>query len=158
MKTVLSEITQDIIDHDWADEESSKNNIQLDWSRLERINDCLSSLSPDKDSNINRLTCLAGELLSGAFALYGRIDDGFFFFPGQWQAPPGFKAIDTPDGRICYEVICVNNEDMVLISNLPHTSYVDSDPDVRAYALQTCFAQAVRCEGKSVGSLCIMSA
>ncbi len=156
MKTVLSEVVYEVADREWAGEEMGRNDIRLDWIRLERINDCLSSLSPDQDSNINRLTALAGELLSGAFALYSRIEDGFLHYSGQWQTPPGFRAKDTPDGHICYDMICETGEDLVLISNLSHTPYKGSDPSVSAYGLQTCFGQAVKCEGKPVGSFCVM--
>jgi diguanylate cyclase (GGDEF)-like protein/PAS domain S-box-containing protein len=124
--------------------------------RLERISDCLASLGPDPDSNIARLTALAGELLSADCALYNRLEDGYLCSAGQWQTPPGFEAKERPDGHICHDVISGNKDGVIFIGNLPETPYVDSDPNVRKYALQSYCGQAVRCEGEPVGSLCVM--
>ena len=124
--------------------------------RLERINRCLLELGPNFDSNINRLTALCGELLGATCALYNRLQGDLLCSLGQWQTPPGFKSEDAPTGHICYDVIRNNREDAVVITNLPRTSYAESDPNVRAYGLQTYMGCAVKCEGKAVGSLCVV--
>ena len=124
--------------------------------RLERINRCLLELGPNFDSNINRLTALCGELLGATCALYNRLQGDLLCSQGQWQTPPGFKSEDAPTGHICYDVIRNNREDAVVITNLPRTSYAESDPNVRAYGLQTYMGCAVKCEGKAVGSLCVV--
>ena len=124
--------------------------------RLERINRCLLELGPNFDSNINRLTALCGELLGATCALYNRLQGDLLCSQGQWQTPPGFKSEDAPTGHICYDVIRNNREDAVVITNLPRTSYAESDPNVRAHGLQTYMGCAVKCEGKAVGSLCVV--
>ena len=124
--------------------------------RLEKINRCLLELGPNFDSNINRLTALCGELLGATCALYNRLQGDLLCSLGQWQTPPGFKSEDAPAGHICYDVIRNNREDAVVITNLPRTSYAESDPNVRAYGLQTYMGCAVKCEGKAVGSLCVV--
>jgi PAS domain S-box-containing protein len=124
--------------------------------RLERINRCLLELGPNFDSNINRLTALCGELLGATCALYNRLQGDLLCSLGQWQTPPGFKSEDVPAGHICYDVIRDNREDAVVITNLPRTSYAESDPNVRAHGLQTYMGCAVKCEGKAVGSLCVV--
>jgi PAS domain S-box-containing protein len=124
--------------------------------RLERINRCLLELGPNFDSNINRLTALCGELLGATCALYNRLQGDLLCSQGQWQTPPCFKSEDAPTGHICYDVIRNNREDAVVITNLPRTSYAESDPNVRAYGLQTYMGCAVKCEGKAVGSLCVV--
>jgi PAS domain S-box-containing protein len=124
--------------------------------RLERINRCLLELGPNFDSNINRLTALCGELLGATCALYNRLQGDLLCSLGQWQTPPGFKSEDAPTGHICYDVIRNNREDAVVITNLPRTSYAESDPNVRAHGLQTYMGCAVKCEGKAVGSLCVV--
>jgi PAS domain S-box-containing protein len=124
--------------------------------RLERINRCLLELGPNFDSNINRLTALCGELLGATCALYNRLQGDLLCSLGQWQTPPGFKSEDAPAGHICYDVIRNNREDAVVITNLPRTSYAESDPNVRAHGLQTYMGCAVKCEGKAVGSLCVV--
>ena len=124
--------------------------------RLEKINRCLLELGPNFDSNINRLTALCGELLGATCALYNRLQGDLLCSMGQWQTPPGFKSEDAPTGHICYDVIRNNREDAVVITNLPRTSYAESDPNVRAHGLQTYMGCAVKCEGKAVGSLCVV--
>ncbi len=42
------------------------------------------------------------------------------------------------------------------ITDLPHTPYAESDPNVRAYGLRTYLGHVVRCEGAPVGSLCVV--
>jgi PAS domain S-box-containing protein len=124
--------------------------------RLEKINRCLLELGTNFDSNINRLTALCGELVGATCALYNRLQGDLLCSVGQWQTPPGFKSEDVPAGHICYDVIRNNQEDAVVITNLPATSYAESDPNVRAHGLQTYMGCAVKCEGKAVGSLCVV--
>ena len=133
-------------------EEALKNN----RDRLERINDCLLGLGTDYDSNMNRLTALCGELLGATCALYNRLQGGMLCSLGQWQTPPGFQEQDAPAGHICYDVIRGNRDEPILITNLPHTSYWETDPNVSAYNLQTYFGHVVKCSGEPVGSLCLV--
>jgi PAS domain S-box-containing protein len=139
-----------------AERRHAEESLKQNRNRLERINDCLLELGPDHNSNINRLTSLCGELLGGTCALYSRLDGAMLCSIGQWQTPPDFKAKDTPAGHICYDLICNNKEDVVLINDLPLTSYGKSDPYVRAYGLQTYLGHVVKCEGSRVGSLCVV--
>jgi two-component system, cell cycle sensor histidine kinase and response regulator CckA len=139
-----------------AERRHAEESLTHNRNRLERINDCLLELGPDHNSNINRLTSLCGELLGGTCALYSRLDGAMLCSIGQWQTPPDFKAEDTPAGHICYDLICNNKEDVVLITDLPLTSYGESDPNVRAYGLRTYLGHVVKCEGSRVGSLCVV--
>ena len=123
--------------------------------RLEKINRCLLELGTNFDSNINRLTALCGELLGATCAVYNRLQGDLLCAMGQWQTPPGFKSEDAAAGRICYDVIRNNQEGAVVVTDLAQTAYANSDPNVRAYGLQTYMGCAVRCEGKAVGSLCV---
>jgi PAS domain S-box-containing protein len=124
--------------------------------RLEKINRCLLELGPNFDLNINRLTALCGGLLGATCALYNRLQGDLLCSLGQWQTPPGFKSEDVPAGHICYDVIRNNREGAVVITDLLHTAYAESDPNVRAHGLQTYMGCAVKCEGKAVGSLCVV--
>jgi two-component system, sensor histidine kinase and response regulator len=141
---------QNITERKLAEEMMKKNS-----DRLVRLSECISSLGPDYDLNINQLTALCGELLSARCALYNRLEDGQLQAVGQWQTPPGFKEKDVASGHICYDLISDNRKDIVLINNLSKTSYVDSDPLIRAYALQTYLGKVVMSEAKPVGSLCL---
>jgi signal transduction histidine kinase/ActR/RegA family two-component response regulator len=139
-----------------AERKHADESLKHNRHRLERINDCLLGLGTDYDSNMNRLTGLCGELLGAACALYNRLQGGMLCSIGQWQTPPDFKSKDTPAGHICYDLIRGNNGSAVLVTDLPRSPYWESDPNVRAYGLQTYFGQVVTCSGEPVGSLCVV--
>ena len=141
---------------DITERKAAENLLQKHTVRLERINDCLSSLSPDHLLNINRLTALCGELLYATCSLYNRLKDGYLCSYGQWNTPAGYNAIDEPEGHICFDVISGDHDEPILITDLQNTSYSETDPNVRAYGLQTYFGQAVRCAGEALGSLCVV--
>lgn len=151
-KVLISTVAQgqDITGRKEVEEMLKKNS-----ERLVRLSESLSSLGSDYDSNINELTALCGELLSARCTLYNRLEDGFLYAIGQWQTPPGFKVKDIASGHICYDMIADQRKDIVLINNLSKTTYVDSDPLIRALALQTYLGKVVMSEGKAVGSLCL---
>ncbi len=151
LRAANDKLQQEIAERNRAEEALKRNR-----DRLERINHELLQLGPDHDANINRLTALCGEMLGATCALYNRLQGGLLCAKGQWQTPPDFKAADTPEGHICYDLIQDNREDPVLITDLSRTSYRDSDPNVRAYGLETYFGHVVRCEGRPVGSLCVV--
>jgi PAS domain S-box-containing protein len=108
--------------------------------------------------NIHTLTALCGELVRADCALYNRLVDGQLVAWGQWQTPTDFLAVDTPEGHICTDVIRQHCDDVVLIRNLPHTSYADSDPYVARYQLQTYMGHPVSLGDLPVGSLCAVYA
>ena len=123
---------------------------------LMRLNDCLSSLGADSNININRLTALCGELLNATSALYNRLGNDILSAAGKWQVPDDYREGGIPEGRLCYDVIRNNQDKAVTISRLSETSYARTDPNVLKYGLQTYCGQVVRCEGKPIGSLCVM--
>jgi len=141
-KTFLQSTVRDITERKQAEE------------RLKRINECLLTLGPDFEENINRLTSLCGELLGATCALYNRLDGGMLCSVGRWSTPPDFNPVDKPDGHICYDVIKQGGNDTFIVRNLPDSVYWTSDPNVARYKLKTYFGQAVKCGNVSVGSLC----
>jgi len=133
-------------------EEELKKNSDM----LRRLNNCLSSLGPDYDKNINDLTALCGELLNATCALYNRLENNTLYCAGKYQLPKNYLERDQPDGHICYDVILTNSEHAITISNLRETIYAKTDPNVLAYGLKTYCGQVVRNEGVPVGSLCVV--
>jgi len=125
-------------------------------SRIQKVIDCITSLGTDHDVNINRLTAICGELLGATCALYNRLENGVLFAAGKWQTPKNFNDSDNAEGHICFDVIRQNHENSFVVRNLPETSYYYSDPNVAAYALKTYCGHVVRCEGKAIGSLCVV--
>jgi signal transduction histidine kinase/ActR/RegA family two-component response regulator len=128
----------------------------MSGDRLEQANRCLVTLGPDHQANINRLTALCGQLLGATCALYNRLEDGNLCSVGQWQTPPDYKTTDVAEGHICYDVIRSNQNDTTVVTDLAHSPYALTDPNVRAYGLQTYLGCVVRCEGRPVGSLCVV--
>ncbi len=122
--------------------------------RLQKLNDCLLKFGPNALENINSLVALCGELLEATCALYNRLGGGLLCSLGQWNTPPGFPSGDEPEGHICYDVIRRGGEEAFIIRNLPETPYGENDPNVAKYGLKTYIGRAVKCGGKSVGSLC----
>jgi PAS domain S-box-containing protein len=124
-------------------------------NRLVRLSESLSSLGSDFDQNINQLTALCGELLNARCALYTNQEDGILNSIGQWQTPPGFKTRDAAPGHICFDLIAENKKEVVLINNLSKTSYVETDPFIKSYALQTFLGRVIRTEAKPIGVLAL---
>jgi PAS domain S-box-containing protein len=124
--------------------------------RMAKLTDCFLGFGADPMDNINRLTATCGEILGAACALYNRLDQGMLCSWGQWMAPRGYKSVDAPDGHICYDVIRRAADDALVVRNLDETAYALSDPNVRAYNLQTYVGKAVKFDGKSLGSLCVV--
>lgn len=149
-KNVISTIAQgqDITERKRAEELLKHNS-----SKLVKLSESLSSLGSDFDLNINQLTALCGELLSAKCSLYSHLDDGTLNTSGKWQPPPGFTTREAVKGQICYDLISENKKEAVLINDLSKTSYVETDPLIKSYAIRTFLGRVIRSEGKPVGVL-----
>ena len=124
--------------------------------RLNMVNECFLKLGRNYNDNLNRLTGLCGELLGGTCALYNRLEGNMLCSLGQWHVPPDFNPQDKPEGHICYDVIRRNPEEVVVIRDLPSSTYAQTDPNVARYRLQTYISKTVKCGGRPVGSLCVV--
>ncbi len=124
--------------------------------RLRAFAQCLLEFSADTQANINRLVAVCGSLLGGACALYNRLDEALLCSVGQWQTPPEYQAQDRPNGHICYDVIQQDADVPLVVRDLQNSVYANSDPNVKAYGLQTYVGMAVKCRGQAVGSLCVV--
>ena len=127
-----------------------------DTERLRKINECLLSFGKDAHENINRLTVLCGELLGGAWAVYSCVEGDSLHAIGRWRTPPDFQPVYKADGHLCAEVIRQGRDDLMVVRHLPATSYAQTDPYVLAGRLQTYLGHAVRCNGRYIGSLCVV--
>lgn len=127
-----------------------------DTERLRKINECLLSFGKDAHENINRLTTLCGELLGGAWAAYSYIEGDSLHAIGRWKTPSDFQPVYKAEGHLCAEVIRQGRSDLLVVRHLPSTSYAQTDPYVLAWRLQTYLGHAVRCNGRYIGSLCVV--
>ena len=123
-------------------------------NRLTRLNECFLGFGSDPTDNINSLVELCGELLGATAALYNKLDGGFLCSVGKWNAPENFNAMDRADGHLCYDLIRTGREDLMVVRDLPATTYFGSDPNVREYGLKTYVGKAVRFGKENIGSLC----
>jgi len=123
---------------------------------LRKINACLLTLGNDYNSNIQRFVALCGDLLGATCALYNRLERGMLCSAGSWNIPSGYNPEDRPEGHICYDVITRSNDGVILVRDLLHTPYAESDPNVREYGLQTYLGYVVKCQERRVGSLCVV--
>jgi len=124
--------------------------------RLAKIIDCFLNFIPDPLENINLLTKLCGELLGADCALYNRLHESMLCSWGQWNTPKNYKPVVLPKGHICYDVIIRASDEPLIVRDLQKSVYFKSDPNVADYKLQTYVGQAVKCDGKFIGSLCVV--
>lgn len=124
--------------------------------RLAVLNDCFLSFGADSGENIDRLVALCGEQLEAVCALYNRLEGETLLTVGQWRTPPGFVGEDLAHGHICHDVILSCEEDVTVIRDLQRTAYVNTDPNVAIYGLQTYVGKAVSFGGSHRGSLCVV--
>ncbi len=127
-----------------------------DMKRLTKINECLLSFGKDAHENINRLTALCGELLGGTWAVYSYLDGDQLHTIGRWRAPAELAPVTRMNGQICSDVIKAGKDEMTVVRNLPASPYAQSDPHVLPHQLQTYLGQAVRRNGRHIGSLCVV--
>ena len=124
--------------------------------RIIKLNECFLNFGADTIENINHLTALAGELLEADCALYNRLDQGMLCSWGKWQTPPGYNPLDNPEGHICFDVIQTGSDQPLIIRDLPHSPYANTDPNVQAFQLKTYIGKAVQFQNEFVGSLCMV--
>jgi PAS domain S-box-containing protein len=124
--------------------------------RLAKINECFLSFGKEAHGNINRLVALCGSLLGGACALYSHLEGDTLHAIGRWQTPPDFIPAGPAQGHVCLDLIQGRETQVMVVRNLPETTYAQTDPTVLPYRLQTYVGQVVRCHGANVGALCIL--
>ncbi len=123
---------------------------------ISRLNDCFLRFGYNPDENINRLTEFIGEELGAFCALYGRLDGEVMCSSGLWYVRPDLDPMDHSDGRICFDVITENIDGVQLVRDLPHSSYAQTDPNVKRLDLQTYVGIGVKLRGHCIGSLCVL--
>jgi PAS domain S-box-containing protein len=124
--------------------------------RLSRLNDCFLGFGTDPDANTAMLTSLCGETMDTACALFNRLESGMLYTRAHWNSPSDLDLVDNPQGHLCHDVIRFGGDDIIVVRDLQNSSYADSDPNVRRYALQTYIGVQVKCRGESIGSLCLV--
>ena len=115
----------------------------------------LPSFGSDPLENIRAITCTAGRLLDATFALYSRREGDQLRVVADWQAPPDLPTTGTGRGHVCFDVIRHGGEDPVVVGDLLHSPYANSDPAVRKYGLRRYVGYRVKsADQEPVASLC----
>ncbi|MBW8042524.1 MAG: PAS domain S-box protein [Planctomycetes bacterium] len=149
----------------WASEEILKSKQELESQiierkraekRLAKVNECFLGFGTAPIENINSLTALCGELLGATRALYNRLESNLLCSVGQWNTPLDYKSASKADGHICSDVIRKGGDDILVVRNLPGTTYAQTDPDITACGLKTYIGKAVKCDGSDIGSICAL--
>ncbi|WP_051617275.1 GAF domain-containing protein [Desulfonatronovibrio hydrogenovorans] len=139
---------------DITERKKAEDALRRSEKRLTKINQCLLSLGPDYNANVQRLTELCGQLLGATCALYSRLDNGLLCSVGQWRTPGDYNPQDQPQGHICYDLIRQDAFETVVIRNLQQTVYAKTDPNVSRFSLNTYIGHPVKADGQNVGAIC----
>lgn len=130
--------------------------------RISRLNECLLSFTPYPMENVRRLTALCGELLGADCAFYTWFDGAALYTPGMWKREgadlatiPAYNAIETPEGRMAYDVIRDIEGVLSDCDELSSTPYAQSDPVVSSGLFNSFAGRRVRCDGMVVGCVSV---
>ena len=129
---------------------------QQSEERLSKLTTCLFSFGSNHEENINKLVGLTGETLGAVCGLYNRMSNGFLCSAGQWHTPKGYNPVDKAEGHICFDVIKADRQEPKVVKNLQQSPYLQTDPNVAAYKLQTYIGVAVKRYNEAIGSLCVV--
>ncbi len=129
--------------------------LEIQRQRVQRINSSLLRLSDCYEENLRSLTELAGEIFEADCALYNRLEGEMLFTQGRYKAPPDLPDSDRAEGHLCFDVIR-NGSQFLFVENLFQTSYAETDPNVRAYNLESYVGHGVSVDGETMGSLCVV--
>ncbi|MFO8082173.1 MAG: PAS domain S-box protein [Armatimonadota bacterium] len=122
--------------------------------RLRRVNECFLEFGPDPMGNIRGLVELCGEVLDADWTAYVRIgDDGLERVSG-WGVPEELSIPRDPTGLICDDVMNADAMDIIALTRLEQSAYVETDPNVRDAGASSYLGKAVRAHDGTLGSIC----
>lgn len=135
--------------------QASIRRLRKSKDRVMKMNHCFLLFESDPLQNIKRLTALCGEIMGASAAFYNRLEAGKLYSWGQWNAPTEMYTGEKPQGHICYDVIQNESNEVVIIPDLPKSSYAAGDPLTVCCGMRTYVGKAVRLAETVVGSLCV---
>ena len=121
---------------------------------LYKINICLLSFGTDPDKNIQLITETVGEITGAACTLYNRRRGEMLVTEAGWKVPPDLNKSDQGEGHICFDVIKGGGDQPTIITDLQHSRYAETDPNVKKYNLQSYIGYPVKLNNEVVASLC----
>jgi len=124
--------------------------------RLARLNECFLAFGSHPVENINHLVAVCGKLMGGSFALYSRLDGDLLCSIGQWNTSPDFDTVRVAKGHLCYDVIRRAEDRLMVVRDLPDTSYAKTVASIVSNSSQTYVGQAVKFGNTFQGALCVV--
>lgn len=130
---------------------------QHPWEqRLARLNECFLQFGKNPDDNIRRLVITCAELLNATCAVYNRLEGHDLHSLAHWLPSRTVQELGPAEGHICYDVIKSGREAPLIIHDLQHSPYAESDPNVQKFKLETYAGMAVKWNRRPIGSLCVV--
>ena len=138
----------------------SEQKLQESEGILKSLNNAFLKYQDDPILNIQTLINTTGTLMKADCAMYNKIIklDGKEILKtiAIYNEPSDFIKEDDPSGHICTDVIKKNTDDIIIIQDLDQTIYRKTDENVRKYNLKQYVGCAVRLNGKSIGTFCVV--
>lgn len=125
---------------------------------IRRLSDLFSLLGSDPEENIRTIVQQTYKLINSASSLYNRLDEeeGSIACWAGYRLPPDFPPKDIPFGHICMESTLKNSDQPVIIEDLSTSPFQHDDPFIEHYGLKSYLGCPVICDGKAIGSLCVV--
>jgi PAS domain S-box-containing protein len=141
---------------------NSQNTIAYDTRdnrRIRVMGDLFGLLGADPAQNIHVIVRQACHVLDCTSSLYHRINDdnGSLTCWAGYNLPPGFPAQSPAKGRICYEATIKSKNQPVVLEDLSQTPFMDSDPNVKQYAIKSYLGFPIRCSNEIIGALAVIN-
>jgi diguanylate cyclase (GGDEF)-like protein/PAS domain S-box-containing protein len=136
--------------------EHTQSTMHNSEKKLAALRECFLSFGPDPVENINRLVALCGKLQEATCAIYNRLEKKTLHSIGTWNVSQDYPAVQDADGALCNDLIRSCSEEVVVIRNLPETSYAKTTPLINQYKLKTYVGKVVKLGDVCIGSLCVL--
>jgi len=154
-KTEFGEVTQ-MIDSFFAQREAILLEIsqrKRQQEALSKVNSCFTSFVADPSKNIRIITETAGQILGATFLTYNCNHAGRIVTDDVWNKPVDFSISDLGQGHLGFDLIKNQSNQLVVIEDLAHTNYAQTDPSVKKYKLQIFIGCPIRIGDRTVASL-----
>ena len=131
---------------------------EIVWARdarnLELVSGAFLAFGPDCTKNLEAVCAAAGEVTGADFVLYSRLGGDDIELVASWHAPPDLPVVTGASGKVCYDVLKRDEDDVRILSDLQDTVYAHSSPIVRTLGLRSFAGYPVRAGGEPLASLC----
>ncbi len=145
------------ISRDIRERKAAQDALTQNEERMTKIAHIFSTLGSNTGENIQKLTALCGELLNADCALYNYLEGDLLCSLGSWHVPEDYEVVSKADGHICSDLIdCPPPDGQQFVPGLMESPYAETDPNVRKYGLKTYLGNLIKCQGESIGTLCVL--